>query len=353
MAELIAPTHDAAGAPLAGLVVVELAGELTGYAGRLLHDLGADVTLVGEVDGSAESRFLHHGKGRAADPHGLLETADVVLYTGGADGSEPPAVGPQTIAVAFTAFGTTGPAADWVSTDLIRLAAGGLLWLGGYPDAGPVAPYGNQSARAVSTYGVVALLLALMERDHSGAGCTLEISAQEVMTQALETALPDFELTGKVRTRLGPEPPEAGSGIYPCRDGWVSMVAGRLGTTEAWRRLREWLVEAGEPGANDLWEAPWETLEHRQLPESRAHFAEIFRSFASSRTKGELYDEAQRRSIALAPVNAPLDVVADPQLVARSFLVEAEGTLVPAPPYRMSAPAPVDAVETAAVEVAP
>jgi benzylsuccinate CoA-transferase BbsE subunit len=350
--ELTAPSHDAPDAPLAGLSVVELAGELTGYAGRLLYDLGADVTLVGTVDDTPESRFLHHGKHASADAADLLATADVVLYTGGADGIPAPPVGPRTVAVALTPFGTTGPAADWASTDLIRLASGGLLWLGGYPEIGPVAPYGNQSALAVSTYGVVATMLALIDRDGSGRGCTVEISAQEVMIQALETALPDFELTGRVRTRLGSEPPEAGSGVYPCRDGWVSMIAGRIGTAEAWRRLREWLVAAGEPGATDLWEAPWETLEYRQQPDARARFAELFRSFAATRTKQELYEEAQRRSIALAPVNSPEDVIADPQLAARSFMAEADGALYPRPPYRFSPLTPVDAAEVAPLEVA-
>jgi benzylsuccinate CoA-transferase BbsE subunit len=349
--ELRPPSHGAPDAPLAGILVVELGGELTSYAGRLLHDLGADVTLVGEVDDSPESSFLHHGKRVVAEAADLLETADLVLYTGGADGIPAPAVGLRTIAVEVTPFGTCGPAAEWVSTDLIRLAAGGLLWLGGYPDVGPVAAYGNQSALAASTYAVVAALLALIERDRSGEGCTLEISAQEVMTQALETALPDYELTGRVRQRAGAEPPEAGSGIYPCRDGYVSMIAGRIGTAEAWRRLREWLVESGEPGATELWEASWETLEFRQQPEARARFAEIFRSFAKTWTKRELYEEAQRRSIALAPVSAPEDVIADTQLVARSFMTDVEGTLVPAPPYRLSPLTPVEA--TASVEVAP
>jgi benzylsuccinate CoA-transferase BbsE subunit len=350
--ELTPPSHGAADAPLAGLKVVELAGELTGYAGRLLHDLGADVALVGVVDDTPESHFLHHGKDVTTDAGDLLAAADVVLYTGGADGIPAPPVGPRTIAVALSPFGTTGPAADWASTDLIRLASSGLLWLGGYPEVGPVAPYGNQTALAVSTYGVVATLLALFERDRTGEGCTLEISAQEVMTQALETALPDFELTGRVRTRLGSESPEAGSGVYPCKDGWVSMIAGRIGTAEAWRRLREWLVEAGEPGANDLWETPWETLEYRQHPEARARFAEIFSSFASTRTKLELYEEAQRRNIALAPVNSPEDVIADPQLVARSFVSEADGALYPRPPYRFSPPTPVGPAEIASLELA-
>lgn len=329
------PAHGAPDAPLAGIAVVELAGELTGYAGRLLHDLGADVTLVGEPDGSSEAIFLHHGKTVVPDAAAELATADIVLYSGGADGIPAPAVGERTVLVALTPFGTTGPAAHWASTDLIRLAAGGLLWLGGYPETGPVAPYGNQSALAASIYGVVAALLALEERDRTGRGCTLEISAQEVLTQALETALPDFELTGRVRTRAGAEPPEAGTGIYPCADGYVSMVAGRIGTADAWRRLREWLVEAGEDGANELWEPQWEQLDFRQRPEARAQFGEVFRSFAAARTKQELYEEAQRRSIALAPVNTPDDVVRDPQLVERSFIA---GSPIrrPRPPYRLS-----------------
>lgn len=353
MPELRPPSHGAPDAPLAELLVVEFASELTGYAGRLLNDLGADVVLVGAKDDSPESRFLHHGKCVVTDAGELLASADVVLHTGGADGISAPAAAARTISVAFTPFGTTGPAANWSSTDLVRLASGGLLWLGGYPEVGPVAPYGNQSALAVSTYGVVATLLALIERDSTGAGCTLEISAQEVITQALETALPDYELTGHVRTRLGAEAPEAGSGIYACKDGYVSMIAGRVGTADAWRRLREWLVEAGEPGATDLWEAPWETFDYRQRAVARARFGEIFRSFASTRTKHELYEEAQRRSIALAPVNTPADVIADSQLVARSFMVEADGDLVPSPPYRFSPLAPAELEETAAaLEVA-
>lgn len=360
--ELAAPHNGAADAPLAGLIVAEVSGELTAYAGRLLHDLGAEVVLIDARGDSPEDVFLHHGKKISSEAAEVIARADVVLYTAGADvaisgelrDDIASAVARGAIATAFTPFGTTGPAADWVSTDLIRLAAGGLLWLGGYPEAGPVAPYGNQSARAVSTYGVVATLLALTQRDQTGEGREIEVSAQEVMTQALETALPDFELTGRVKTRLGDEPPEAGTGIYPCLDGYVSMVAGRLGTAEAWSRLREWLVEVGVPGANDLWEPPWETLQHRQLPESRAFFGELFRAFTATRTKAELYEEAQRRSIALAPVNTPEDVIKDPQLVARGFLTPADGALVPSPPYRFSQLAPPEdaLASAAAAEVA-
>lgn len=343
---------------LADVSVVEVAGELNGYAGRLLADLGARVTLVdggGPKLPAHEHRFLHHAKtphdaktgtGRDELP-ALLAGADVVILSGGADAPHDPLLDPEAIRAAapaaivavLTPFGLDGPYADWLSTDLTRLAAGGLLWLGGYPDAEPVAAHGGQSSIATGIFGAVAILLALIERDATGSGRMLEVSSQEVLTQALETAIPDYELTGTVRRRAGSDPREAGTGVYPCKDGYVSMVAGRLGTAEAWTRLREWMVEAGTPGAHELWSFGWEDLAFRQRPESVARFSEIFGAFAASRTKHQLYREGQRRSIAIAPVNAPAEVVADEQLAWRGFF--RDGLI--APPYRISAFRPAEA----------
>jgi len=352
-------------APLGGVRVIEVAGELTGYAGRLLADLGADVTRVrlagletreptlpvAGVD--AEAWFLHRGKQSVeAEPGELAELfagADLVLTWAGADAPPCPELereavrraAPHAVHVVLTPFGLEGPAAGYVSADLVRLAAGGLLWLGGYPDGSPVAPFGHQSTQATGIYGAVAALLALLDRDRAGAGRTLQVSSQEVITQALETSIPEFEFNGRVQRRLGSTPREAGTGVYPCADGYVSMVAGRLGTAEAWTRLREWLVEAGTAGADELWEDGWEELAFRQRPESIARFAEIFGSFAATRGKRELYVEAQRRSIALAPVNDLEEVLADEQLNARGFFVRdvhesGLEALVPTPPFRFS-----------------
>jgi benzylsuccinate CoA-transferase BbsE subunit len=329
---------------LADVTVVEVAGELNGYAGRLLADLGAHVTLVGDPGlPEHEHRFLHHGKATCTELAELLPTADVVLLSGGADApvdlAAIRAAAPDAVVAVLTPYGLEGPRADCVSTDLTRLAAGGLLWLGGYPDGEPVAVYGGQSSLATGIYGAVAVLLALLD----GRPATIEVSAQEVLTQALETSLADYELTGVVRRRAGSEPREAGTGVYPCADGYVSMVAGRLGTAEAWTRLREWLVEEGTPGAHELWADGWNELPFRQRPESVARFSEIFGAFAATRSKQELYAEAQRRSIALAPVNSPADVLADPQLAARGFFRDG----LPTAPYRISTPVPAhDAAPT-------
>jgi benzylsuccinate CoA-transferase BbsE subunit len=346
---------------LAGIRVVEIAGELTGYAGRVLCDLGASVdrvalslsaatetglppTPLGPDGPDASALFLHRGKEEllleAARLESLTADADVLLepYEGLHDRLDAPALrqrNPRLVHAVISPFGLEGPRSCDASTDLIRLAAGGLLWLGGYPDTEPVAVAGGQSTLAAGLFTAVAVLLALLERESSGEGRFLDVSGQEVMSQALETSLADFELTGTVRKRLGDSPREAATGIYPCADGYVSVVAGRLGTAAAWRRLREWLVETRTPGAEELLTEDWESLAFRGRPEAITRFGEIFGAFAATRPKEELYVEAQARNIALAPVNTPAEVLADPQLSARRFFRTEAGVALPSPPFRV------------------
>jgi benzylsuccinate CoA-transferase BbsE subunit len=348
----------AAETPLAGVSVLEIDGEFCGYAGRLLVDLGATVTRVtfDSTPADDDAWTLHYGKLdvpidlQSAEDRlrlsALLAQSDIVIQSAG--NGLTPELDPETVRVTnpglvqvvLTPSGLDGPTASWASTDLTRLASGGLLWLGGYPDMEPVAAFGAQSTNATGLFGVVAALFGLIDKERRGVGHSIDVSAQEVVTQGLETALAEYELTDTIRQRVGDNPREAGTGIYPCADGYVSMVAGRLGTAQAWRRLREWLVETGTPGAEELWGEEWEKLSFRQRPESVRRFSEIFGAFAALRTKSDLYREAQARSIALAPVNTPAEVLVDPQLAARDFFREItnqeSGAVanVPSPPYR-------------------
>jgi benzylsuccinate CoA-transferase BbsE subunit len=350
-------------APLHGIRVLEIAGELTGYAGKLLADLGAQVVFAELGSTAIETKefdprefFLHRGKQRvqlatdSTELVRLISEADVILQSGG-DGTQPPpeldpdavrSRNPAAVHAILTPFGLSGPKANAQSTDLTRLAAGGLLWLGGYRDAEPVAAFGEQTTTATGMYSAVAVLLALLVRERGGEGDTIEISSQEVMTHALETSISEYELRGTVQHRFGDTPREAGTGVFSCADGHISMVAGRLGTAAAWKRLVEWMQEDRTPGAETLSEPGWETLEHRQRPEAIASFSQIFGSFAASRSKEDLHREGQRRSIAIAPVNDVNDVLEDRQLAARAFFIEATdpttGTSVrlPGPPFRFS-----------------
>lgn len=369
------PPRPTEALPCAGVRVLDVTGAYGAYAGRLLADLGADVLRVLPPEGdplaghrplaerpgaepvSAFAWFANLNKTAViadlAGPDGpdrlrrLAAGVDVLLETwtaaeaGALQADTLAALYPGLIRVSITPFGHDGPWSDRPATDLVTLASGGLLSLGGYPDAEPIAAYGDQSLIAASIFGAVAALVGLVARNRDGRGRTLDVSAQEAVAAALEDAIPQFDLTGRVRRRTGGDPREAGTGILRCRDGHVSMVAGRLGTARAWKALTAWLVEERVEGADELASPAWESFPFRQRPEAIARFTEVFDRFASRQTMLDLYREAQRRSIALAPVNALGDVLTDPQLEARGFFRdvqdEALGTIkVPGRPYRLA-----------------
>lgn len=377
--------------PLEGTRVLDLTGEFGAYAGRLLADLGANVVrvvpptgdrlavvqpLVETIDGTASAFawFVNLGKEtveldfrRAGDRdlgERLIASADVLLETWG---PEPASEGgwsrieleerfPGLVIVSITPFGLDGPRGGDAGTDLVTLASGGLLSLGGYPGSAPIAPNSGQAILAASIFGAVAALFGLIARAADGRGRLLDVSAEEVIASALEDAIPQFDLTGRVRRRTGDRPREAGTGIYPCADGYVSMVAGRLGTAKAWRSLVEWLVAEGVDGAEVLLAEAWQSFPYRQRPEAVDAFGAIFGRFTATRTKAVLYAEAQRRSIALAPVNEIPDVLANEQLAARGFFtsipVPALGREVrfPGRPYRLSDDTPPRPVLSAGPE---
>ena len=366
----------ASAAALTGIRVLDLTTNYAAYAGRLLADLGADVVRVEPPEGSPlrslapcqtgptgaplsfAHAFLDAGKRSvtldlmtAAGRQLLAELAascDAMIETpsaAAADHIDFELVrrrNPGLVLVSISAFGRDGPYAGYQATDLTLLAAGGLLSLGGYADSEPLAVQGEQAMLASGIYGAIAVLTALYERTQTGKGCWIDVSGQECVAFALEDAVAEWSINGHVRRRLGDGAREAGTGVYPCKDGHISMVAGRLGTANAFVTLTQWVAASGVPGAASLLEPQWQDFKFRQSREGIARFAEIFGAFCRTRGKQELYREGQARQIAIAPVNTVADVLQDAQLAANSYFQpqfernSGREITFPGPPYRLS-----------------
>jgi benzylsuccinate CoA-transferase BbsE subunit len=361
-------------AALKGIRVLDLTENHAAYAGRLLADLGAEVIRVeppcgspvrqlapsqvvrgGEIE-SYSHAFLDAGKlsvtldpGVEAEQELFLRLAassDVVIHTPSAQEpcdfpvAELRAANPNLIVASISPFGLTGPYAKYTAGELTMLAAGGLLSLGGYRDSEPIGIQGQQAQLGSGIFAAVAVLAVLYAREQTAEGAWIDVSGQECVAFALEDAVPEWYIAQRVRRRLGDGAREAGTGVYPCMDGYVSMVAGRLGTAKAFVALTRWIAESDVPGASLLLDPQWQDFRFRQSPEGIARFAEIFGAFCSTRSKQELYHEGQARQIAIAPVNTIADLFQDAQLRASNFFrtlsSAGDKLLFPGPPYRLS-----------------
>jgi len=375
------PSPTASG-PLQGIRVLDLTHSSEQYCGKLFAQLGADVLLIEPVGGCALRRegpylddrphlerslafaYFNQGKrGVALDLdraegqelfRKLLREADLVIESErpgrmrqrGLDAAALEALQPAVVTTSITPFGQEGPYAQYEAGDLVALAFGGLLSLGGYPGLAPTAPYGNQAVLAAAQFAAVASLIALLDVEGQSAparGQHVDVSVQESVAMALENAVQFVELENTVRQRNGGQQRQGGTGVFPCEDGMVYLMAGGVASNKFWTTTTQWLVEGGAPGAEQLREPRWSDPTFLQTDEAKRIFAEVFLPYASTRTKAQLYAEGQGRRIPICPVSTTADLLQNRQLAFRGFFEETQHphsgrTLtVPGAPYRFTA----------------
>jgi benzylsuccinate CoA-transferase BbsE subunit len=371
-------TGDAPSA-LSGIRVLDLSGLAGQYCGKQFADLGADVILIEPVDGSPVRRegpflddrahaefslqfaYFNAGKrGVAIDldqPEGqdivrqLAKDADLIIE------SEKPglmerrgfsfeslvASNPKLVMTSITPFGQTGPYASYEAEDIVALALGGLLYLGGYPDTPPIAAYGNQAYLAAAQFASVASMMALLAADEgaAGTGRHIDVSIQECVTMGLETAIQYYDLEKTVRKRASGEQIMAGVGVFTCADGQIYLMAGGIASTRFWANLVDWLVDEGVEDARQLLEPVWESHDYLSTPEAKTIFRALFAPFAEKHTKAYLYQTGQSRRIPICPIHTPWDILNSRQLEYRSFFVSQKHTpsgrtlTVPGAPYQL------------------
>lgn len=362
---------------LDGVRVLEVAGRLTGYTGKMFAGLGADVVLVEPPRGVLMRRYppfvddipdeerslwfsyIHTGKrgvtldldtvdGQsifrrlAARAHVLLESEQPgVMGVRGLGYERLLEANPALVYTSVTPFGQEGPYAQYTATDTVLLAMGGLLYLGGYPDTPPMRAYGDQAVLAAGQFAAVASMMALLDAEQGGRGCHVDVSAQECVVMAMENAAQYYDLEGRVRRRTAGMR-HAGMGVFPCKDGYVYFMARGLGVTKFWEPAVRWFIEEGAVGAEQLLEPQWQSVEWIEQERAKAIFLEVFHSFSQYRTKAQLYEAALERGLPLCPVSTTADLPESEQLKYRRFFVEMPHTatgrtmVMPGAPYKLS-----------------
>lgn len=335
---------------LLGCRVVDVSTEFGWLTGRMLGELGADVVRV-ELPGTDVTgvayRAYHAGKrgvcldwesGEGLRALRRLVARSEVFLEGltlaqarekGLTYDELAAGNPGLVQVSVSAYGPTGPRSSWKASDLEVMAAGGAMSLAGDPGGEPLRVSQPQAPMWAGAEAAVGALLALTERQVSGRGQYVDVSAQAAVLSALSHAPAFWSINEELQTRSGAH--LTGRSVtgarfrvfWPCRDGEINFIlyGGEAGRRTN-RQLTAWMREAGMPSA------VLEATDWTRFDPTRSTQAEIdaleepIAAFLATRTKAEFLDEAAKRDMLGYPVFNVADIQADPQLEARGLWEE-------------------------------
>ena len=341
--------------------VLDLTNQRGLLCGQILADLGADVIQIEPPGGSPARRLgpfagdvvdaerslfwwayarnkrgvtLDLTRGRALLER-LVRTADFVVDAEapgtmaalGLDHAALAALNPRIVTVSITPFGEDGPKADWAESDLVLVAAGGPLVLQGDDDRAPIRLPVPQAYLHASAEAAVGALVAHHERERSGRGQHVDVSAQQAVALATQSYIlcdaigaPEVRRTagglkhGKLTLRL----------LFPARDGFVAITflfGSAIG--QFTRRLMRWIHADGgcdEATRDKDWIAYTELLVSGREPlEEFERVKQLIADFTRTRTKRELLDAAVAHDLLIAPVSTIDEVVASEQLAARDW----------------------------------
>ena len=354
---------------LDGLKALDLTHYVAGpYATRLMATQGAEVIKVerpgvgdpsrriGPFPGDAphpekSALFLYLNtskksitlnlKSEASKPiiRCLLEWADVlvenfrpgVMERLGMGYDSVASVNPALVMTSLSNFGQTGPYRDYGAREINLYAMGGLMYITGDPEREPLhmaarlAQYGAGQNAFAGTMG------ALLHRDISGSGQHVDVAISEYLATILENALSQYSYTGSNFRRTGNRGyGRAAWGPYPCRDGYVGVIAG---PDHKWNEMAELM------GIAELADERFGDRAGRA--ENADELDALMLPWLMRHDRHEIFERAQHRGLAFAYVAAPEDILSWEHLRARGFFSGMEhakaGTLEhPAMPWRVS-----------------
>jgi crotonobetainyl-CoA:carnitine CoA-transferase CaiB-like acyl-CoA transferase len=376
----VAQAYASTGSFLSGIRVLEMADELGEYCGKVLAGLGADVIKVEPPGGERTRRygpffkddphpdrslyFWHYNFGKrgitldlSAEEgrthfRQLARTADVIIDTrhrsylsdlnlGYAALSERNA---GLIYARISPFGDDGPWADYVASDLVHLALGGVMMNCGYDptpqgeyDTPPVAPQMWQSYQIAGEQTAIAIIAALVYRLESGRGQRLSTSVHEAVSKNTETDLPDWIFSRRPHARLTCRhsfaqltdvaiPPATSRRITVTKDGrWILPYRTYLQGSPGAASTGDMIALLRKHGIEDIGDEKYDDPAYLQQPEVVRHVDNLVdRMILSYVYDRDLWKEAQAAGFAWGPIRRPEENAADPHWAQRETFTDVE-----------------------------
>ncbi len=325
------------------------------YTGKLLAEVGWDVLKFEPASGDPtrreESRwgggagagfaFANQGKRGVSGDVDLLtrlaSAADAVIgdFSSSAlasldlPGDLYQSLRPRYVLTSISAFGITGPRAEWASSEIVVQAASGLMFLTGEYDQPPMQLPPYQGAIMGGTAAAAATMAALRSARADGHLRRTDVAMVEALAAHTYGQVSSYVYRGEVARREAKV--KGGLRMVPASDRFVYCAPGAVASM----RMDGIAILINEP---KLAEERFQTAEGRM--QNYDEFVELFVPPFAHRTAQEWFEAAEKMHMTFALVQTIGDLFACPQIEARGLFRETEaldGTpiRVPGRPFRL------------------
>jgi crotonobetainyl-CoA:carnitine CoA-transferase CaiB-like acyl-CoA transferase len=219
---------------------------------------------------------------------------------------------PDIVYASLSGFGQDGPYSGYVGHDVNYQALAGMLGLTGRPGSRPAIPGNAVADNAGGISAALAIAIALLSRERSGAGQYVDVSMVDTLLTMMFLTIDQYVSTGEV--------PGRGDTMLTGRYPWYDVYETKDGKYISVGAVEPWFYEnlCRLLGREDFAGDQYAEGERRQ---------EIFDAFVSvfrSKTRDEWVEVLMPGETCAAPVYDVDEVVRDPHLQQRGSILRGE-----------------------------
>ena len=340
--------------PLEGIRVLDIGTLIAGpFGATMLGDFGAEVIKVEQpgigdamrgtpVDGKAarSAAWLVEGRNKKSVTlnlrvqegqdilRELVRVSDMVienftpgtLEKWGLGWEDLRKVNPRLIMVRVSGYGQVGPYSKRSGYDRIALGFSGYMYPTGFPDRFPVRPAFPTADYNTGTFGALAAMFALYERDAKGGeGQMIDLALYEAPFRITADLITRHAQTGEIRERIGNRNPTfSPAGTFETKDGRYVQIA--AGGDNVFYRLAEAI------GMPELIADP-RTAKSRARIERADELEALLADWIAQHDFADIEARLVKANVPFGGIYTAADIAEDPHFAARGNIVTVEDAM--------------------------
>jgi crotonobetainyl-CoA:carnitine CoA-transferase CaiB-like acyl-CoA transferase len=149
-----------------------------------------------------------------------------VKFRLGVDYESLKAINPRIVYASISGFGQDGPYRDRPGFDQIAQGMGGLMSITGEPGRGPMRVGIPVADLTAGIFAAMGILIALLEREHSGEGQWVKSSLLGAQISMLDFQAARWTIAKEVPGQAGNNHPTSiPTGVFQTKDGYINIAA--------------------------------------------------------------------------------------------------------------------------------